>query len=109
MPHRPTARPPRRLMSGHQVLVHLAAEHLLDHVHGLVVGVAQAVHELGLLAHLLQHLVDLRPAAVDHHHMDAHQVTAERCRSITAWRSSSDTMALPPYLTTMVFPLNFWI
>ena len=41
-------------------------------VHGLGVGTAQAVHEAGLLAQLLQHGGDLRPAAVDHHHMDAH-------------------------------------
>ena len=59
---------------GHKVFVHPAAEHLLDDVHGLVVGVAQAVHEFGLLAHLAQHLVDLRAAAVDNDHMNADQM-----------------------------------
>ncbi len=58
---------------GHQVLVDLAAQHALDHVHGLLVGVAQAVHKVGLVADLLEHGGDLRPAAVDHHHPDAHQ------------------------------------
>ena len=58
---------------GHQVLVHLAAQHRLDHIHGLGVGVAQAVHKPGFVADLLEHLADLRPAAVDHHHPDAHQ------------------------------------
>ena len=59
---------------GDQVLVHLAAENLLDDVHGLLVGVAKAVHEVGLLADLLQHVRDLRAAAVDHDHPDADQV-----------------------------------
>ena len=65
---------PQVVDDGHQVLVHLPAEDLLDDVHGLLIGVPQAVHEPGLLAHLFQHVADLRPAAVDHHHPDAHQV-----------------------------------
>ena len=28
---------------------------------------------------------------------------------MTARRSSSEIMAFPPYLTTMVFPVNFWM
>ena len=58
---------------GHQVLVDLAAENGLDDVHGHLVGVAQAIHEFGLVADFLQHIVDLRTAAVDDHHTNAHQ------------------------------------
>ena len=64
---------PHPVEGGHQVLVHPAAEHLLDNVHRLLVGVPETVHKLGLLADLFQHLVDLRAAAVDHYHVDAHQ------------------------------------
>ena len=59
---------------GDQVLVDLAAEDLLHHVHRLLIGVTQAVHEAGLLADLLQHPADLRPAAVDHHDLHPHEM-----------------------------------
>ncbi len=58
---------------GDKIFVHLAAQNLLHHVHGLLVGIAKAVHEPGLLAQLFQGGGDLRPAPVDHHHPDAHQ------------------------------------
>ena len=45
----------------------------MDHGHSLLVGIPQAVHKAGLDVQPLQHLADLRPAAVDHHHPDAHQ------------------------------------
>ena len=61
------------VQGGHQVFVHLAAQHVLHHVHGLLVGVTQAVYELGFLADLLQHGGNFRAAAVDDHHVDAHQ------------------------------------
>ena len=48
-----------------EVLVDLAAEDRLDDVHGLFVGITQAVDEFALLAGLLQHGGDLRTAAVD--------------------------------------------
>ena len=59
---------------GHQVLVDLAAEDGLDDVHGGDVGIAQAVYKFGLVADHFQHGGNLRPAAVDGHHPDAHQV-----------------------------------
>ncbi len=62
------------LKHGHQILVDPAAEHHLDDVHGLGVGVAQAVDESGLLTYLFQHIGNLRTAAMDHHHIDAHQL-----------------------------------
>ena len=58
---------------GHKVFVDLAAQHLLDDVHGLLIGIPQAVYKLGFLADLPEHIVDLRPTAVDHHHPDAHK------------------------------------
>ena len=58
---------------GHEVLVDLARQHLLYNAHGLLIGVAQAAHKLGLLAHTGQHLVDGRAAAVDQHHPHAQQ------------------------------------
>ena len=58
---------------GHQILVDLAAQHRLHHVHGDLVRIAQAIHEPGLVAQTAEHVGDLRPAAVDHHHPDAHQ------------------------------------
>ena len=59
---------------GHQILVDLAAEDGLDDVHGGDVGIAQAVYKFGLVADHFQHGGNLRPAAVDGHHPDAHQV-----------------------------------
>ena len=64
---------PQPVQLGHQIFVDLAAEDGLDHVHGLGVGIAQAVHKPAFVAELLQHLADLRPAAVDHHHPNANQ------------------------------------
>ena len=58
---------------GDEVLVDLARQHLLYDAHGLLIGVAQAAHKLGLLAHAGQHLVDGRAAAVDQHHSHAQQ------------------------------------
>ncbi len=56
------------------VLVHLAAEHHLDHFHGLGIGDAHALDELALLADAGQHVLDLRAAAVHHHHVHADQL-----------------------------------
>ncbi len=53
------------------LLVDLAAEDHLHHVHGFGVGDAHALDEAGFLAHGLQNLADLRPAAVDHHRVEA--------------------------------------
>jgi len=56
------------------LLVHLAAEHHLDHVHRLGIGDAHALHELALLAELGEHAFDLRPAAVHDHRVHADQL-----------------------------------
>src|SRR5437016_360220 len=58
----------------HHFLVDLAAEHHLDHVHGLAVGDAHALHELALLAQAREQLLDLGPAAVHHHRVHADQL-----------------------------------
>ena len=52
----------------YDLLIHGAAQHHLDHVHGGVVGHAQATAEGRLDADAIEHAVDLRPAAVHHHH-----------------------------------------
>ena len=55
-------------------LVHLAAEHHLDHVHGRGVRHPHALDELALPAELLQQVVDLRSAAVHHHRVHADEL-----------------------------------
>ena len=57
----------------HEILVHLAGQHLLDDLHRCVVGDAQTACKVALDAHLLEHLVDGRAAAVHQHHPDAQQ------------------------------------
>jgi Protein kinase domain len=52
------------------LLVDAPAEHHLDHVHRLVVGDAEAGHELRPDAEPAEGLVDLRPAAVDDNDVD---------------------------------------
>ena len=59
------------------LLVDLAGQDHLHHVHGALVGDAEAVHEPGGDVHLGQHLADLGSAAVHHHRVDA-QVLEER-------------------------------
>ena len=56
------------------VLLHLAGQHPLDHFHGFGVGHAHALDELALLAQALQRGLDLRPAAMHHHRVHAHQL-----------------------------------
>ena len=60
---------------GDQIAADLADQHHADDPQRLGVGDAKAVAELRLLAHLLHHRVDLRPAAMDEHaaHADAAQ------------------------------------
>ena len=53
------------------LLVDGAGQHHLDHLDGGLVGHAQARLELRLDAELLQHLADLRPAAVHHDRLHA--------------------------------------
>ena len=48
-------------------------ENHFDHRHGFVIGHPHAVDETALLAQALQHLTDLRTAAVHHDRIHAHQ------------------------------------
>ena len=57
-----------------QVLIDLAAQDHLDNIHRLLVRIAQAVDKFALLADLIEHVVDLRPAAVDDDSIDADQL-----------------------------------
>ena len=56
---------------GHQVFIDLAAQHRLHHVHGDLIGIAQAVHKPGLVSQTAEHVGDLRPAAVHENDTDA--------------------------------------
>ena len=51
----------------HDLFVDRSGEHHLDHFDGALVGDAQAAAELRLDAELLEHLADLRAAAMHHH------------------------------------------
>ena len=53
------------------LLVDRAGEDHLDHVEHRLVGHPQALDEGGLHVQALEHGVDLRPAAMDHHRVDA--------------------------------------
>ncbi|MNS84733.1 hypothetical protein D3C72_1185680 [compost metagenome] len=55
------------------LLVDGARQDHLGHLHGVLVRHAQAIDEGGFHAGLVQHGADLRPAAVDHHGVHAHQ------------------------------------
>ena len=57
----------------HQILIHLTGQHLLHDLHGGVIRDAQTVGEMALHAHLLEHLIDGRAAAVHQHHPHAQQ------------------------------------
>ena len=51
----------------------MAAQHHFHNVHRFLVGYPHALHEYTFFAHFLQHLVNLRAAAVHNHRIDAHQ------------------------------------
>ena len=57
----------------HEVFVHLTGQHLLDDLHGGVVGDAQAARKVALDAHFFEHLIDSRAAAVYQDHPHAQQ------------------------------------
>ena len=83
---------PDRLAAGlvdvaHDLLVDRAGEHHLDDLDGRGVGDAQAGGEFRLDAEPLEHLADLRPAAVHHHRVDGgllhqHDVAGEIARDL---------------------------
>src|SRR4029077_3193639 len=56
---------------GHDRLVDRTGQHHLDDFHGGRVGDAQPVHEGALDTDAVQHLVDLRAAAMDHDRVHA--------------------------------------
>jgi len=56
-----------------QALVDFACQDHLYDVGGLLIGHAQAVHELGFLAHFGHKVRDLRSASVHQHDLHAHQ------------------------------------
>ncbi len=58
----------------HDVLLHFAAQHPLDYLHGFGVGHAHALDELAGFAQALERVLNLRAAAVHHHRVDAHQL-----------------------------------
>src|SRR5665647_3063127 len=57
----------------HNVLLHFAAQHPLHDFHGFGVGDAHALDEFAFFTQALQGSFNLRPAAVYHHRVDAHQ------------------------------------
>ena len=59
---------------GHNFLVDAAAEHHLDHVHGLGIGHAHAVDEFGVDIEFCQQGADLGSATVHHHRVHSHQL-----------------------------------
>src|SRR6185436_5095872 len=56
------------------LLVDQPAQDHFDNVHGFTVGDPHALNELTLLADALEHVVDLRPAAMDDHRIHADQL-----------------------------------
>ena len=58
----------------HKVLVDLAAQDRLDNIHGGLIGIAQAIHKMRLVADLLQHVGNFRTAAMDNDHTDTNQM-----------------------------------
>jgi len=62
------------------LFVHGAGQDHLGHRHGVFVRHAQAVDKGRLHARLVQHGADLRPAAVDHHGVHAHQLQQHHVR-----------------------------
>ena len=69
-----------RVDEADDLLVDRAREHHLDDLDGGGIGDAQPAGELRLDAEPLEHLADLRPAAVHHHRIDARSAPSARCR-----------------------------
>ena len=92
----------------HEVFVHLTGQHLLDDLHGGVVGDAQAARKVALDAHFFEHLIDGRAPPCTKTTRTPSRVRVTRS-FMTAFFSVSLIMALPPYLMTMVLPWYFWI
>ena len=67
------------------LLVDLADQDHLDHVHGLAVGDPHALHVAGRHLHLLEKTVDLWAAAVDDHRVDADVLHEDHVQGETAF------------------------
>ena len=59
---------------GNDVLVHQTAQHHFDHIKRFFIGHPHPLDEIRLLADLFQQVGNLRPAAVHHHGVHAHQL-----------------------------------
>ena len=57
-----------------QAFVDLAGQDHLHHFHGVIVGDAEAVFEMGLDGQFLQHGADFRSSAVNEDNLDAYQL-----------------------------------
>ena len=68
------------LQHGDQVLIDLSAQHHLYDIHRFIIGTAQTVEKYAFLADLLQHLADLRSAAVHQHDAHTDQVQQQSSR-----------------------------
>jgi len=62
----------RRLYQFDYTLVDLAAEHHLDKVHGVAISDTHATDKVRFLTHTLEHLADLRAAAMNHYRVQAY-------------------------------------
>ena len=58
----------------HDVLLHFAAQNPFHHFHGFGIGHAHALNELAFLAQAVQRIFNLRPTAVNHHRVHAHEL-----------------------------------
>ena len=68
-----------RLLAGHgdpvgDLFIHRARKHHLGDLHRRRIGNPQPIDEAGLHPRLVQHGADLRPAAMHHHRVHAHQL-----------------------------------
>ena len=76
LPVRPIAQPPAALIARDELLVDGPGEDHLDDFHRLAVGDPQPVDKAALDAEPVEHLVDLRPAAMHDDRMDADLLAA---------------------------------
>ena len=53
--------------------LHIAAQHTVNDAHGVGIGHAHPLHKLPFNADALEHRVNLRAAAMHHHHRHAHR------------------------------------
>ena len=103
LPERPTALPPSALIAMTISLLIEPASTISTTSTVALVGDAEAAAELRLDAELLEHLADLRPAAM-HHDRPTPEVSRSVMSRAKALASSGSPMAWPPYFTTTILP-----